>query len=372
MDSIKQEKIDSEEIDDEYLMKWTECPVTDVCKNEIKEQIKIEENRENSKQESKPDNSKETQRSSEKYQVKNVNQLCPKEKVVHINYLIQKLCLGVPLSEKVSNLCLFTCPKCKEEFKGWNNIKRHVTQKHHRPHNIFMTEVDSLISKTIAHNCKICSEKVLCDSAFITRHLANHNMTLHHYTMLFSANAVKNMLKVKNSDNVIGSLCVYQCIDCGKKFESKGKVARHISKTFQMKNIKIFDSIIERVYHHCKLCNEPVLCEQANLHDHFLRRHNVTTAKYCKRYNVTHHSKRITNKASLMESLKISKNIDNLCVFACPLCQEKHFTVYRVTLNSINTSRFSQFLLIYSRDFPINVIFVVSSCCVTFIPSIRT
>ncbi len=337
MNSIKKEEIVSEEFNDEYLKQWTECKdertdhkpsVTDVSsyvKDKIKEDVDSEYS--DSDNEAKHSLTKDNELSSDNDKIKKVEYMGAKEKMRHLNGLIQKLCKGAPLSEKVSNLCFFKCPMCEKLFKGWNPIKRHFSQKHRGARKLCKLEVDSLISKTIAHTCKLCSEKVLCDSVFISRHLANHdNMTLYHYTMLFSANAFKIIPKVKFSKDVIGSLCLYQCIDCGKKFERNGAVTQHKRKSFHMKNIKNINTITEKVYHNCKLCKKPILCDESTLQKHFTRNHNITTTDYCKKFQITHHTKRKRIETSLMESLKISENIDNLCVFACPICQKKYFS----------------------------------------------
>ncbi len=306
--------------------------VTEISKYEKGQKAKDEDDySEYSDDETKSINATKRDKNPAKIDTKTFRKMSPKEKLHYVDDLMQKLCQGAPVSSKVSNMCMFKCPKCKDVFKGWNKIKRHFTQKHRGALKLSMLEVDHLLSNVVAHTCKLCSENVLCDSAFIRRHLVKHgNMDLLQYTMAFSANALKNIPKVKYSDDVIGSLCVYQCIDCGQKFECNRGIAKHKRKYFHMKNVEIFDSIIDKIFHKCKLCNKPVLCDETTLNKHFTRNHNSTTAEYCKRNHITHHNKRIRNENSLIESLQISKNIDNLCVFACPMCQEKHFTSHSI------------------------------------------
>ncbi len=323
---------------DNWLSEWTDQSgdvkqdqkVTNQIKEEGKLDKKFKEEDEDYFVYSDTEEEKVTKpkRVSSKKLRKDKKNMSPYEKMMYLDALILKLCQKAPTSGKVSNMCLFKCFKCGDTLTGWNPLKRHFTEKH-RSQKLSMLETDKFMFKAVGHKCKLCSSNVLCDSAFIQRHLTRHKIGLSQYAEKFATNAFQIVPNTSYSQKIIGNLCVFNCIDCGQKSTSSHFFSEHKKLLNHSMNTKAMDSLTKKVYHKCKLCNKTVLCDQRVLQKHFKRHHDVSVDEYCQRTGTAKnkHQRHPSSTISLIKSLKISQNIDNSCIFACDKCDKKFFSV---------------------------------------------
>ncbi len=243
-----------------------------------------------------------------------------------VKALVKELCQEAPVSEEISNMCDFICFDCNIVFNGWRSIVIHDSRVHGQ--KLSRTKVSERISRAFSHKCRICSVKIICDLDFIKTHVMKHGMGAKQYMEDFG-----NRPKRIYSKDIIGNLCVYQCNDCNQEF----KIPRHLnshqralshghySHNYSRKSNK---SLVKSVYHECKLCNASLLCAMSALHCHFKRRHFISIEEYCKKTGCTMRRTKV-NKPLLsgIKSLKVSANMDNMCVFKCDICTKTYCTL---------------------------------------------
>ncbi len=233
-----------------------------------------------------------------------------------LDSLLSNLCKDAPVSDKFTNLCQYSCPKCEKDFAGWTALNRH-SEQYHGVKTLSTLDVAAFICKTVCHMCRICSDKVLCDRFFILRHLKKtHQMSLGQYVTKFDSNTQEALSERSYSDNFIGNLCVYRCQKCRKTFSSQALWCHHRRVFSHCRDLKSRDCLIKTTYHKCKLCNKDFLCDQAYLNSHLKSAHGLSTEKYCQTTGCV----RNKSREDTLRSLKTSKFIGNLCVFKCPGC----------------------------------------------------
>ncbi len=238
------------------------------------------------------------------------------KKISQLDVLLTKICHGAPVSDDVSNKCVFQCSKCIDQFKSWELLKKHLNITH--PTEKFKDmDIDKVITRTMTHVCKICSALVVCDKYFIRRHLSAHKATLTSYFRDFWSN-------VTYSVNVIGNLCQYKCTGCKKEINTPHTFRRHKKACSQNRNFESKMLLVEKVYHKCKICDKPMLCDANVLVRHFRRAHSISTEEYCKKTATTIVQSRHRQVSLKTESLKLSKTVGNLCVFACSICKSQY------------------------------------------------
>ncbi len=76
---------------------------------------------------------------------------------------------------------------------------------------------------------------------------------------------------------------------------------------------------MKSTYHNCQLCNKVVLCEKYYLQNHVKKCHKISLEQYC--INTGCQMKEDKNSI-ILKSLEISNQIDNFCVFGCPICHK--------------------------------------------------
>ncbi len=236
--------------------------------------------------------------------------------------VVQKLCKEAEVSGLVANMCLYKCPDCGKILTGWRNLGSHLAKAHQA--KVTLASFNSmLLTKTVCHECKICSERILCDIYFIKRHLEQkHKMHENEYNDKFGHNTSKTLPEDAYSENTIGNFCVFQCIKCKKKLQSKKLVSRHKCFHFQSTDHKNICSLTKRVYHTCKLCSKKLLCDRIILTGHFRYRHNLSTEEYSEKTGTSNTTQRRVPR-SLLKSLNLSNEIGNICIFACNICNKK-------------------------------------------------
>ncbi len=125
------------------------------------------------------------------------------------------------------------------------------------------------------------------------------------------------------SHNLIGSLCVYKCGKCSKKFPCQSSLKQHETNYSHKCGKNIIECLEKAVYHRCKLCQKSILCDRHSLYRHLFWSHGCTLQEYCKKSDCTL-VKIEPNPNALLTNLKQSQHIESLCVFSCKICTKKY------------------------------------------------
>ncbi len=332
--SYKEETEESEHLSDEFLRKWTEA-------EDVKKFIKVDQgDKEDKRGELKfrNDATKKTHNDTEKEIISSGSQLKKaknQENTRSVDWLVKKLCEKAEVSERFASLCMFRCPQCNEEFTALNNLRTHVALESKCHMKIKIANVSDFITKIVCHLCKICSEKVLCDTVFIKRHLyGKHQMGTKDYVTKFALDTSNRSLKGTYSDKIIGNFCLYQCQVCEKQFKTNMTFKLH-NKMCRHKKKKAF--LLKIVYHQCKLCNKTCFCEIDNIQRHLRNFHGTTLDEYCRDNScildgttLSKNTKRVSASSdNAVEQLckrseaEISDNATTMCRFKCPECMKE-------------------------------------------------
>ncbi len=250
------------------------------------------------------------------------------------------------VTDKVENRCKYQCPECAEIFRSRTTIHHHFKRTKHadaskRPINEFLTDV-------VAHECRVCSKKILCDRTVIRQHvLHNHNgnsvkeynSSLSHFKMRHS------LLNNARTTKIVANLCKYQCPKCDYTFESKLALRKHFQETKHAVSSKIVTDqcLVEVVGHKCHICSQKVLCDKDVIQNHLANHHKGTTlADYSENFS-------LTVRDSLLENAKISDSVENLCTYQCPKC-EKVFKARSIFFKHLKQSKHALRLSTRSGD----------------------
>ncbi len=81
--------------------------------------------------------------------------------------------------------------------------------------------------------------------------------------------------------------------------------------------------MIRRTYHKCKLCGSSITCDMNYLKEHFRRRHSISLKEYSKQTGCTIILLgRYPTDNPILESLKVSKTLEQTCTFTCKECNK--------------------------------------------------
>ncbi len=237
--------------------------------------------------------------------------------------MIEKLCEGAPVSAQATSLCTFKCHKCNKILYSWGSLSIHFG-KHSSCHTkLGYIQLAQFVYKIVCHICQICSTKLICDGTFIVRHLGiNHQISLNQYIKNYKLDSSKTLATGSFSDKILGDLCVYKCQECQEQFNSFTKLVYHQRSLSHKISSRNKECRVKSVYHKCKLCNKFIHCEIKILCKH-MRCHGMNLEEYCNTTGcIKQEPEEKKKKKSVIESLKISNSIDNLCVFACSKCKK--------------------------------------------------
>ncbi len=232
-----------------------------------------------------------------------------------------------------SALCTFKCPDCSENFVAWISFTRHYKTKHQR--TAFQKDVIIYLTKTTVHKCRICSEMVLCDSQFLSKHLSKHNTTISEYGRQYDCSdnwRSKNvkMFKERGSvtTKVIGNLCIYKCPKCEKTFKSLGNLKAHGAATPKcpLINFKyVMNYITKIVTYNCIKCSKVLLYDELVLRQHAFKAHKIKTLnEYARQVGVAIQANARVERNNTFE--RVTKDAElvietgNFCRYACKLC----------------------------------------------------
>ncbi len=255
--------------------------------------------------------------------------------------LIETLCQGAPVSDKVTIMCRFKCPDCGKELLSWDNVRRHFASDNANCNRkISILNIAEMITRVVCHVCKICSKKVLCDSVFIVRHIrTKHQMLPKEYVEMFALDTsiepyVKKNRKSKNkkideylysivegapvSENPT-SMCLFHCPQCKRKITCWDTLKRHFaSKSVCQLKTTLTDVekfLTKVVCHICKMCTKKILCDAIFIERHLRIEHKTSRTKYMKKFDFD--NSLISPEGFPVQNIQISHDADimirNLC-----------------------------------------------------------
>ncbi len=254
-------------------------------------------------------------------------------------------CEQVQVSEEVSNLCEYKCPKCHKIYNYRGYFTKHLNTSKHVV--VSRTNLSNYMVSRVMYRCKICSKEVLCDKGEIYKHAYHiHKIkTMKEYIDMKSEKMIlfqkKWLEKEKNKQNKwgdidsapisieIGNLCTYKCQVCKATFVSRTGFARHlkINGHGQASETLINKSLDKAVIHKCSICSDKILCDRTIVTYH-IRKHKINSLKtYMEMTNVkqksmSHVSQMIRDQLykEYATENNVTRHVKNLCKFMCTKC----------------------------------------------------
>ena len=118
------------------------------------------------------------------------------------------------------NQCWFDCRQCQEKFMGKSDLVSHIRQKHGmKKVEMYINSQGPLMTRKETHQCKVCSELMLCTEVSVLQHLSVHKLSLKDYKAKYlEANAGNDDNHKKSTDNDTDDT-LFKCNSCHKMFE---------------------------------------------------------------------------------------------------------------------------------------------------------
>ncbi len=125
-------------------------------------------------------------------------------------------------SNAATGLNTFHCTICQSvAYKNWDSFSKHMKIKHQQ--SLKMSNHQKFLKESFYHNCRICLQKVLSSSVFLSKHLkSRHNIKVSEYKKQFNCtddqktNYERVLQKGRLSKSFIGNLCTFQCHICNQ------------------------------------------------------------------------------------------------------------------------------------------------------------
>ncbi len=232
--------------------------------------------------------------------------------------------------------------------KHFKETKHVIVFKGKQLSNTYLTSI-------VAHYCRVCSKKILCDNGTIYRHVKVHGFAnLKEYCERTNIKLETNKRKEKRPTNrrrqskiaeekakillhlsralerapvssAVASLCTFKCPECGKTYKSKYCLLRHFSVS---KHVAPRPGVADRfeediVAHRCHICSQKVLCDRKTIHTHVLQKHQICSIR---EYLLRSRNKQTlqvdqTKDDDVDGKRQVSKQLGNLCKFSCHQCK---------------------------------------------------
>ncbi len=256
----------------------------------------------------------------------------------------------VPVSETADTRgCTFSCPICHCSYTSVVGLSDHLKTKHKCTKKIH--ELEKFLSNATVHLCRICSEKLYCESAYLRRHLSKHNITVTQYRKQFNCQVgwkTKNqqlLERGKMSFNEIGNKCIFRCPQCEKTFANFGTLWLHGQKCenhpVAIRIMNVHDYAIKVVSHKCKICSRLLFCDGVLIARHVRDNHRIMTLKKyaantgCQLDSYEPEEKK---KKILSMGTKPKNQVGNLCRYKCGTCghNNRAWRSMQIHLNSKN------------------------------------
>ncbi len=249
-----------------------------------------------------------------------------------------------------SGLCTFQCPECSAAYTNWRHCYLHMKDKHKSP--ISLNDYWCYLSNATIHVCKICSEKLICESRLMSCHfMKKHKLSLVDYRKQYNCDCIikPNHQKLLESGKIsldeIGNLCIFKCPKCKGTFTSIDWLSKHARKRCKVSvnhdNVRKY--VTKVVTHKCKLCSKLVLCDGKLLATHFLSKHRIKSLKeYADKTGSTMAVADGCKKQSLEKltnTAKLSQQVGSMCRFSCDQCnyESKTWAATRKHLQKIHS-----------------------------------
>ncbi len=212
-------------------------------------------------------------------------------------------------SEKIENLCIFTCCECNKKFHCLGAFYAHRQRENHQSQRLSV--INNLVHG-FSYKCKLCSSLMLCDRIIIQRHMTTiHQVTLcmknltekqvqyQHLCAEFmkdlpvsakvqdKATVQIDLIPVQEITSTIGNLCRFSCPHCDtQKLFHWGILKNHFKSRHSKKELIYSPSIVVTArYHSCLMCPKAILNDRRILSTHLNRHHKMRLAKYEKIYS---------------------------------------------------------------------------------------
>ncbi len=233
-----------------------------------------------------------------------------------------------------TGLCQFDCLECHATYNSWRSLYDHLRREHNK--TVSLIDYETFLYKATVHICKLCLQKILCDSTFLSQHLnLKHKIKLHDYREKYNSESLgkssfqKLLSNAILSKDEIGDLCTYRCPGCKKLYHGMAKFRQHKHKHVSSSkcplkgNGNVSQTHVENVVtHQCKLCSKLLLCDLVILKKHLRFQHKMTSIQdYAMRTTCTikRSPDEITNE-ELCKSSPVSNVLGNYCTFGCDKC----------------------------------------------------
>ncbi len=266
-------------------------------------------------------------------------------------------------TDKIANLCEYKCPKCNFTTSVRNTLYSHINRNKHESSED-QSGFNKYLTRIVAHECNVCSRKVLCERAFILRHIKYchkilslskyvhqdyHNFVKKPTTMQMELKSffAKNVTQ-DNTTKIVGNLCTFICQTCDYICQSWGGLKKHIKKQNHGPLLSITKHVKNPWFHKCDLCNEVLFCDVSILYLHQFQKHQSSLKHYKKvimvsnNYNlpleyrekiksiiqVTPSEKNLPHilKPGSLPPNQVTNDVGNLCFFNCSHCSKSNLS----------------------------------------------
>ncbi len=262
------------------------------------------------------------------------------------------------VSKSVASLCQFQCPMCGVVYRASTSLSRHFKNSKCSPGS--KVYVYNCLNTIVAHQCGICTQKVLCDKAVIQGHLKSR----HKLSSLVQYSNVTNVkymdkkvdrkkefdqfcatyLGKKELSKNIGYLCCFSCSKCGFSSGKWNRMVKHLNATKKQVHIWTPTNFVSKVTtYKCKICNDLMLCDNDILSCH-LQKHKLTMTAYKEKVEpfssvqkqkvkYLHQVKSLVKNIPCVEPMpkaildahtlpdyQLTKHIGNITFFKCLIC----------------------------------------------------
>ncbi len=187
------------------------------------------------------------------------------------------------------SLCQFDCLDCHESYSCWKSLVHHIKTEHNK--FISQRNYEAYLYRATVHICKICCQKLLCDSSFFNHHFRKrHQMSLSDYKHKYNCESPgmlsfqKRMTKAKISENEIGNLCTYICPGCKNLYCSLSNFKTH--QKLGSNRCSLRDETLplqicaeKVVTHKCKICSKLLLCDITSIMLYSRFHHEITNVE---------------------------------------------------------------------------------------------
>ncbi len=145
-----------------------------------------------------------------------------------------------PISDtKTSGMCAFKCSNCPSQYYGWGGFYNHMKNEHKK--HIKMSEHEVFLTKIFAHICRICSEKVLCDSDFLSNHLRKrHKFSMSKYRDKYNIKKVEEtttrpiVAEAPVSKTETKDKCIFKCSECSTEYRFWQGIYKHMKNQHEI------------------------------------------------------------------------------------------------------------------------------------------